>query len=408
MHEKRHFPATWMILLAGGLVLGMAMGTRHIQGLFMLPMLAERGWGREAFAFAVGLQTLVWGLLQPVTGMIADRFGTARVIASGCVAYALGLIFEATAPTPGWLAAGVGIVLGAALSATTFATVNAGLARMFPENRRGWAQGIAGAAGGFVQFILVPAGQWSIVAFGWVGALQALACVILLCALAGLLVDDRSERARANSPGVPAQAMGVVVRAALAHRGFWLLNLGFISCGFQLSFLGIHLPAYFRDAGFETAVGVNVIALIALSNAVGTYFCGRLGDLYRRKYLLSAVYALRTLAMIVFVALPLSPASAYLFAMVMGITWLGTVPLTTGVVAQIFGVQYLATLFGLVFLGHQVGGFFGAWLGGVVYDAAQSYAWMWLISIALGFASVLLNLPIDDRSVQPRMAAAPA
>ena len=198
MSEKPFSPAPWVILLCGGLVLGLAMGTRHIQGLFMLPMLLDRGWGREAFAFAFGLQTLIWGALQPLTGMIADRFGTAKVIAAGCVCYALGLLFEAAAPTPGWLAAGVGIALGAALSATTFATVNAGLARIFPADRRGWAQGIAGAVAGFIQFLLVPFGQWGIVSFGWEGSLHMIAALALLCAAAGLVIDDRSQRALAT------------------------------------------------------------------------------------------------------------------------------------------------------------------------------------------------------------------
>ena len=394
---------SWALLLCAGAVLGLAMGTRHVQGLFMLPMLADRGWGREAFAFAAGLQTLVWGLLQPFTGWIADRYGTARVIASGCVLYAAGLMVEAFAASTGVLSAGVGLVIGTALSATTFATVYGGLARMVAPDRRGLAQGLAGGIGGFVQFLLVPAAQWGIGHLGWAQALQGLAVLAVACALAGLRIDDR-----AGSPAAAASSAGAAMHGALRHSGFWLLNLGFISCGFQLAFLGVHLPAYLRDAGLGTAAGVNAIALIALANALGTYACGKLGDLYRRKYLLSALYAVRTLAMLAFVALPLTSASLYLFALVMGLTWLGTVPLTSGVLAQIFGVRYIGTLFGLVFLGHQLGGFFGAWLGGRVYDATHSYAAMWAISIALGVASVLLNLPIRDRPIEARLGTAAA
>ncbi len=402
----------WHLLLCGGLVLGMALGTRHVQGLFMLPLLGDKGWGRESFAFAAGLQTLVWGAMQPLTGWVADRHGTARVIAAGCLAYAAGLALESIAPSTGILALGVGVVTGAALSATTFATVYGGLARIVAPNRRGLAQGLAGAIGGFIQFLLVPAAQWGIDRFGWAAALQGLAAAALACAWAGLAVDDRkgSEVGAAHratdAPG--AHRAGPAVRAALGHSGFWMLNLGFVSCGFQLSFLGVHLPAYLRDAGLAADAGVNAIALIALANAFGTYAFGRLGDLYRRKYLLSGLYALRTLAMVVFIALPLGPANLYLFALLMGATWLGTVPLTAGVVAQIFGARYIGTLFGLVFLGHQVGGFFGAWLGGQVYDATHSYAWMWTISIGLGLASVALNLPIRDRSIEARFNAAPA
>jgi len=401
---------SWPLLLCAGAVLGFALGTRHVQGLFMLPMLSDRGWGRQSFAFAAGLQMLVWGVMQPLTGWIADRFGTARVIAIGCVVYAAGLAIESLAASPGGLALGVGLVTGAALSATTFATVYGGLARIVAPQRRGLAQGLAGGIGGLIQFVLVPAAQWGIDRLGWSQALQALALLALGCAIAARTIDDRAAPGTPPQGGsaVPPATVGPAVRAALGHSGFWLLNLGFISCGFQLAFLGVHLPAYLRDAGLSTGAGVNAIALIALANAFGTFACGKLGDLYRRKYLLAGVYALRTLAMIVFVALPLSPASLYGFAAVMGATWLGTVPLTSGVLAQIFGVRYIGTLFGLVFVGHQLGGFFGAWLGGSVYDATRSYAWMWAISIALGAASVLLNLPIRDRSIEHRLEALPA
>jgi MFS family permease len=398
---------SWPLLMCAGAVLGLALGTRHVQGLFMLPMLADRGWGREAFAFAAGLQTLVWGLLQPLTGWIADRFGTARVIALGCLLYAAGLGLEAVADSPGMLALGAGLVIGAALSATTFATVYGGLARIVPPARRGLAQGLAGGIGGFVQFLLVPMAQWGIGEVGWMQALQGLAVLAVACALAGRAIDDRAAAPGASPSGPPVSAR-TAIRAALGHSGFWLLNLGFISCGFQLAFLGVHLPAYLRDAGMPLRAGVDAIALIALANAVGTFACGKLGDLYRRKYLLSGLYAVRTLAMVAFVAVPLSSTSLYLFAVVMGATWLGTVPLTSGVLAQIFGVRFLGTLFGLVFLGHQLGGFFGAWLGGSVYDATQSYAWMWAISIALGVASVLLNLPIRDRSIERQLEPVPA
>jgi MFS family permease len=393
------FRAPWLLLLCAGVVLAMSMGFRHIQGLFLLPMLSDRGWGREAFSLAAGLQTLVWGFGQALTGLIADRIGTSRVIAAGCVLYALGLVIEAVAPTPTLLSIGAGAVIGIALTATTFATVYGGLARIIPPERRGWAQGMAGGIGGFIQFLLVPAAHLGINHIGWSRTLEVMAVGALLCAAAGIAIEDRGAgKAPSSAAGGP--AAGAVVRLAMSHSGFWLLNLGFVSCGFQLAFLGVHLPAYLRDAGIDAGAGVNAIAIIALANAVGTFYCGKVGDLYRRKYVLSVLYAIRTLAMIVFVAVPLSHISLYLFAFVMGATWLGTVPLTSGVVAQIFGVRYIGTLFGLVFLGHQLGGFFGAWLGGYAYDATHSYAWMWTISIALGVASVMLNLPIRDSSVE--------
>jgi MFS family permease len=395
---------SWPLLLCAGAVIGLALGTRHVQGLFMLPMLADRGWGREAFAFAAGLQTLAWGALQPFTGWLADRYGTARVLVIGCIVYAAGLWLESVAPTPGMLSVGVGLVTGAALSATTFATVYGGLARIVPAHRRGLAQGLAGGIGGLVQFGLVPLAQAGIAQLGWAPALQGLALLMLLAAAAGWVVDDRA--ATRSPAGAAPPSAAPAVRAALGHSGFWLLNLGFISCGFQLAFLGVHLPAYVRDGGLPAQAGVHALALIALANAAGTFVCGRLGDLYRRKYLLAGLYALRTAAMVAFVLLPLTPATLYAFALVMGATWLGTVPLTSGVLAQIFGVRFLGTLFGLVFLGHQLGGFFGAWLGGRIYDGSQSYAAMWAISIALGVASVLLNLPIRDRAIDARWATA--
>jgi MFS family permease len=339
--------------------------------------------------------------------MLADRFGTRFVIAGGCLLYALGLFVQATAQAPSLLVTGAGVMIGVALTATTFSVVYAGLARLFPVERRGWAQGVAGAIGGFIQFVLVPLSQVGISSIGWSPTLQAFGAVVLACIAAALYIDDR-RAPQVQATGATQIALMPAIQQALSHRGFWLLNLGFVSCGFQLAFLGVHLPAYLKDAGLPANVAVMALAIIALANAVGTYVCGRLGDFYRRKYLLSIVYTIRTAAMIAFVVMPVSATSVYVFALVMGSTWLGTVPLTSGVLAQIFGVRYLSTLFGLVFLGHQLGGFFGSWLGGVVYDSTHSYSLMWTIAVALGVASVLFNLPINDASVEAdaRLAAA--
>lgn len=395
------------LVLCAGLVLGLSMGSRHVQGLFMLPMLVDHGWGRESFSFAFGLQVLVWGAVQPLTGFLADRYGTRRVIVAGSVLYAAGLVLEACAQSAVALALGAGLVVGLGLTATTFAVVYGALSRMVRPEARGTAQGLAGAVGGFIQFLLVPLSQMGIDTIGWSATLQVMAIVILFSSAAAWIVDDESGEVSVahDSPKDVSPPIGPVIRGAMGHSGFWLLNLGFISCGFQLSFLGAHLPAYLRDAGMSVSSGVNAIAIIALANAVGTYGWGRLGDLFRRKYVLSALYAVRTLAMLLFVLVPLTDASLYTFALVMGATWLGTVPLTSGVLAQIFGVRYIGTLFGLVFLGHQLGGFLGAWLGGVVFDATRSYEWMWIISLALGLASIVLNLPIRDRSLQPMRPA---
>lgn len=397
----------WLLVVCAGIVLGLSMGIRHVQGLFMLPLLGERGWGRESFSFALGLQTLVWGVLQPITGWIADRHGSARVIALGCVVYALGLVIEAQATTVPALTLGAGVLVGAALTATTFAVVYGALSRLVGAERRGTAQGIAGGVGGIVQFVLVPLSQAGIGSIGWVHTLQAIAAIVLVACVTGWVLDDRRGAAPGAAAG-PVPPVRPAIRAALGHSGFWLLNLGFVSCGFQLAFLGTHLPAYLRDRGLDASTAVDAIAIIALANAAGTFLCGRLGDFYRRKYLLSGLYAVRTLAMALFLLVPLTPLSVYLFALVMGATWLGTVPLTTGVLAQIFGVRYIGTLFGLVFLGHQLGGFAGAWLGGAVFDATRSYDLVWAVALALGLASVLLNLPIRDRSVEHTLEPVPA
>lgn len=399
----------WLLVAAAGLVLGLAMGVRQVQGLFMLPMLTSTGWTRQVFSFAFGLQVLVWGLAQPLAGMLADKFGTRWVIASGCVVYAAGLAIQAHAGSPAVLVTGAGVLIGLALTATTFSTVYGGLARMVAPDRRGWAQGIAGAIAGFMQFVLVPLSQVGIARLGWSDTLQGFAIAALVCVAAALVIDDRRAGSASASASTQESAMLPAMKQALSHSGFWLLNLGFVSCGFQLAFLGVHLPAYLKDGGLPAQVAVNALAIIALANAIGTYVCGRLGDLYRRKYLLAIVYTIRTAAMVAFVALPLSATSVYAFALVMGSTWLGTVPLTSGVVAQIFGVRYLSTLFGLVFLGHQLGGFFGAWLGGLLYDSTHSYSIMWAIAVALGVASIVFNLPIRDASVEakgPRLVAA--
>lgn len=372
----------------------------------MLPLLGEHGWGREAFSFALGLQTLVWGIVQPLTGWLADRYGTRHAIVLGCMAYAGGLAVEALAPTTTALALGAGVIVGVGMTATTFSVVYGALSRLVEAGSRGTAQGIAGAIGGVVQFVLVPLAQAGIDSLGWSRTLQAVAACVALASVSAWVLDDRSGAAPRGSEDAP--RAGAVIAAAGRHGGFWLLNLGFVACGFQLAFLATHLPAYLRDSGLGTQAGVNAIAIIALANAAGTYVCGRLGDIYRSKYVLSALYAVRTLSMVAFLALPLGPGSLYGFALAIGATWLGTVPLTLGVLTQIFGVRYIGMLFGLVFLGHQVGGFLGAWLGGVLYDRTQSYSWMWAISVALGIVSVVLNLPIADRSIEHRLQPAAA
>ncbi len=390
----------WLPVLAGGMVMGLALGVRHAQGIFLVPITADHGWTREAFGFAIALQNLVWGLAQPFTGMIADRFGSRRVMVAGLVCYGAGLLLMAQAPTEAAFTLSAGLLVGVALSGTAFAVVYGGLSRLMPPERRSWALGMAGAVGGLGQFFLVPVAQGLIGGLGWAGAL-----VVFAIACAGLLPAAIPMRDRPGSSQRGGQSLLAALGEAFSHRGFWLLNLGFFACGFQLAFIGTHLPAYLLDQGLSGNHAVAGLATIALANVAGTYVCGWLGGLHRRKYLLSGLYVVRALAMAAFVLLPLTPWSLYAFCAVMGFLWLGTVPLTTGLIAQVFGVQYITTLFGFVFFGHQLGAFFGVWLGGVVFDATGSYGLIWLGAIALGFIAALLHAPIDDRELA---RAAPA
>jgi MFS family permease len=393
-------------VIAGGLVMGATLGIRHVQGLFLPPVTLERGWSREAFGLALALQNLLWGIAQPFTGMIADRFGSARVIVGGMLCYALGLALMAQAATLGLFTLGSGGLIGVALSGSAFGAIYGALSRLYPVEQRSWALGVAGAVGGFGQFCMVPAAQGLISGFGWMTALVvlALACV-LLAPLGGLLNDAPGSGAPAGDGD---QTLRAAIREALSHRGFLLLNLGFLVCGFQLAFIGAHLPAYLLDHGFTARHASIALALIALTNVAGTYGCSHLGGFLRRKYVLSALYAVRAGVIALFVALPLTPASLYVFACAIGLLWLGTVPLTNGLVSQVFGVRYITTLFGFVFLGHQLGGFLGVWLGGVVYDATRSYLPLWYGAIGLGLVAALLHLPIDDARVVRAPRAAPA
>lgn len=390
----RWWTQAWVLVLAGGVVMGLALGVRHVQGLFLLPMTQDRGWTRESFAFAMAVQNLVWGLAQPFTGMVADRWGAARVVAAGLVLYALGLLGMAQAQSSLALVVACGVCIGVALSGTGFGVVYGALSRLVAPERRGWALGLAGAVGGVGQFVLVPATQGLIGGWGWAVALVVLSMAAALAMPLAMPLDDRAAIA---ASGKAAQPLAAAVREAFAQPGFWLLNLGFGACGFQLAFIASHLPAYLLDRGMRAADGMAALAIIALANVAGTYGFGLLGARHSRKRLLAGVYLARSAAMALFVLLPLSTASLYGFAAAMGLLWLGTLPLTNGIVAQVFGVRYLATLFGFVFFGHQLGAFLGVWLGGLVFEATGSYDAVWLGAMVLGVLAAALHWPIDER-----------
>lgn len=387
----------WLLVLAGGVIMGAALGIRHVQGLFLQPITLDHGWSREAFGFTLAMQNLVWGLAQPFTGMVADRFGSAKVIFAGVLIYALGLFVTAHSTTTFDFFLGNGVLIGIALSGTAFGAIYGALSRIFPAEHRSWALGVAGAVGGLGQFLMVPFVQKMLDGTGWVSTLLVLCVVtVLLSPLAAFLRDDPKGTGQEESQG---QTMAHAIREACTHRGFWLLNLGFVACGFQLAFIAGHMPAYLMDNGVGLQQAGIALALISLANVIGTYVCGYLGGFMRRKYVLSVLYLIRSAAMILFVAFPITEISVYLFSFVMGLLWLGTVPLTNGLVSQIFGVRYITTLFGIVFFGHQVGSFFGVWLGGYAFDMTGSYDLVWFGSIALGLLAAILHLPIDDANV---------
>lgn len=397
--------STWktplVIVVCGGIIMGMALGVRHVQGLFLLPMTFAHGWTRQQFALAIALQNLAWGLLMPFTGMIADKFGTAKVLLAGCLMYAVGLYLMAYSSSSIELLLTCGLLIGAGLSATSFGTVYGALSRLVAPEQRGWALGLAGAVGGLGQFAMVPAAQIFISGFGWLVALIIMAIVMLTISPLSAALAEPPQVA----PGQNDQSLREALAEAFAHKGFWLLNLGFLACGFQLAFIAGHLPAYLMDKGMSARSAVVALSLIALTNIAGTYYSGILGTKYRRKHLLAFNYLTRSVVIAAFVLLPLSEWTLYPFAIVMGLLWLGTAPLTNGLVSQVFGVKYLTTLFGFVFVGHQVGGFLGAWLGGIVFDATKSYDLVWFGAIALGLVAAALHWPIDDRQMARLQAA---
>ena len=390
-------------LACGSLILTLAMGVRHGFGLFLPPMSMELGWGRETFAFALALQNLVWGFTQPVIGMLADRWGGGRVVVAGVVLYCAGLYGMASATSPLMLALTSGVAIGTALSCCTFSVVSGVVGRRYSPAQRTQALGIAGAAGSFGQFAMLPIAEYLISGLGWHNALLALGAAILFMLPAAFGIVERSE---GHAAALGATSAREALAEALRSRDYWLLSLGFFVCGFQVVFIAIHLPAFVLDAGLSPKVGVQALALIGLFNIFGSYLAGRLGAVFRKPYLLGGIYIARSLVIVAYLVVPMTAASTYVFSAAMGFLWLGTVPLTNAVVASMFGVRHLAMLAGTVFLFHQVGAFLGSWLGGFLFDSTGSYALIWWISIALGVIALFANLPIREHPPAPVAARA--
>lgn len=391
----------WLFVAAGSLISFLGFGIRTNFGLFLAPMSADLGWGREVFALAIAIQNLMWGLGQPIAGMIADKFGTARVLAVGGLLYAVGIygMSEATSPVMFHLTGG--LLVGLGLSGASFALVLAALGRVVPEKNRALALGIGTAAGSMGQFLLVPLGQAFIGAYGWSTALVLLAILAVVIIPLSTIFRGNAQTA----PDADKQSMGQALGEASRHSGYLYLTAGFFVCGFHIAFIGTHLPAFITDQGLSAELGAQALAVLGLFNVFGAIMAGVLGNRYQKKNLLSLIYLSRAIAITLFILLPISPATVLFFSAAIGLTWLSTVPLTSGIVAQVFGPRYMATLFGFVFVSHQLGSFLGVWLGGKLFDQLGSYDVIWWLGIALGLFAALVHLPIDERPAA-RLAAA--
>ena len=379
------------------------MGIRHGFGLWLQPVTQAQGWTRENFAFAIAIQNISWGITGIFAGMVADRFGAFRVVIAGAVLYALGLSGMAHAPTPLLFTLSAGVLIGMAQAGTTYAVIYGVIGRNVAENKRSWAMGVAAAAGSFGQFLMVPTEGFLISQFGWQQALVILGVAVLV--IVPLAWGLREPGFGKGQRLVREQSITQALREAFKYPSFQLLMAGYFVCGFQVVFIGVHMPSYLKDKGLPPHVASYALALIGLFNVFGTYAAGALGQRLQKKNILAFIYASRAVVISLFLLAPLSPMSVYIFAACMGLLWLSTVPPTNAAIAQIFGVAHLSMLSGFVFLSHQVGSFLGAWLGGVLYDRTGSYDVVWYIAIALGVFAALINLPVKEASILRPAAA---
>jgi MFS family permease len=392
-----------LVVACGCIIMTITFGVRAGFGLFLQPMSLEYGWGREVFSLSMALQNLAWGALGAVAGGVADRWGPGRVIAGAAICYALGLIGMSVISSPVGMYLNCGFLLGMALGGASFGIILAIIGRAVAPEKRSFVMGIATSAGSFGQFALLPVTQFLISGYGWHAALFVLAGVVaLVIPLAAPLAGKP-----AASAGQP-QSIGEALREAMRERGFHLLFWGYFVCGFHIAMLTVHLPSFVTDAGLKAEHGMTALALIGLFNIIGTLSAGWLGGRFSKKYLLSTIYAIRGVLIAMLVFLPITPLVLYTFACGIGLLWLGTVPLTNGLVGQIFGMRYAAMLASIVFFGHQIGSFVGVWLAGHLYDTTGSYAGAFVASIGLSVFAALINLPVNETPLAERMKHAPA
>jgi MFS family permease len=401
---------TWrtplIIIFCGCAIALLSFGPRSSLGFFIQPMGRDFSWGRDVFGLALAVQNLLWGLGQPLAGAIADRFGILRVMCVGALLYAGGLLMMRYATTPLSLDLGAGLLIGFGLSGCSFNLVLSAFSKLLPPERRSVALGAGTAAGSFGQFLFAPFGVAMIDNFGWQSALMVFACLMLLIVPLSLALATPPATS-SNVPAADDQSFRTALAEAFGHRSYVLLVLGFFTCGFQLAFITVHLPAYLVDRGIPAHVGGWVIAAIGLFNIIGSLSVGWLQTRLPKRYILSAIYFLRAISIVLFISFPITPVSAIVFGASTGLTWLSTVPPTTALVAVMFGTRWFATLYGFAFVSHQVGGFLGVWLGGVVFEKFGSYTPIWWLSVLFGVLSALINLPIVEKPV-PRAVAQPA
>ena len=379
------------------LILVLGMGSRQSLGIFLTDITGALEIGRESFSLAIAIQSLIFGL--PFVGILADRYGSRGVAIFGGFLYAIGAIGLPLFPSSTTLFVSVGVLMGVALSCTSYVVVLGAVARIVSPDRQSSVFGLLTAAGSFGLFIVVPALQWVLDRFGWEVGLYTIGALALGMALFAVQFPGRMTKEEAETAGVggPEPSMMIVLRRAGGHSGYWLLMGGFFVCGFHVAFIATHLPAFLTDNGIATSVSSWSLALIGLFNMIGSSLFGYLGDRYRKKYMLSFIYLGRSIAMALFVFLPVTQLSAILFGATIGFLWLATVPLTSGTISQIFGSRYLSTLYGIVFFSHQIGAFLGVWLGGRVYDSLGHYTPIWIAGIVLGVVAFFIHLPIKDK-----------
>jgi MFS family permease len=396
----------WQVLVCGAAIVTLSMGIRHGFGLWLQPITQAQGWTRETFAFAIAVQNLSWGLFGIFAGMIADRFGAFRVIIAGAVLYALGLAGMALAATGMLFTLSAGVLIGAAQAGTTYAVIYGVIGRNISAEKRSWAMGVAAAAGSFGQFLMVPTEGFLISSLGWQEALLVLSAAVLL--IVPLAFGLREKTSPGAAPVKREQTIVQALAEAFKYPSFQLLMAGYFVCGFQVVFIGVHMPSYLKDKSLPPEVASYALALIGLFNVFGTYAAGALGQRMPKKNILAGIYFARALVIAIFIAAPLTPLSVYIFSAVMGTLWLSTVPPTNAAVAQIFGIQHLSMLSGFIFFSHQIGSFMGVWLGGYLYDRTGSYDIVWYLSIALGIFAGLVNLPVRETPIVRTPASAGA